>query len=304
VGVVLQGPAATSSTRPRFRILVEPLVAALLWGGVFAAAKLGMQEIPVPSFLVLRLVIATALLVVIAGGVGWLGSLRASWRVLIAAGLAQTTFQVLLLQGINQTSAALSAILLASAPLMTAAWLGVTGVERLVPRQWLGLGMGLAGVALLVGVDGLSGGGTLVGNLIAFGAGAAWAWYGLAIGPLARAVGPIRAACATVGMAALVLLPFGIGEVPSLSWSQVSITGWAGLLYGAVLGLVVATALWVRSVERWGTQATMNYSYLEPVAAVVIAAVLLGELLRPIQGVGAVLALLGVYLASAPVAEK
>jgi drug/metabolite transporter (DMT)-like permease len=300
----MQGPAAPPRSRPRTRVLVEPLVAALLWGGVFAAAKLGMQEIPFSSFLTLRLVIATTLLVIIAGGIGWLGSLRTTWRPLIAAGLAQTTFQVLLLQGINQTSAALSAILLASAPLMTAAWLGLTSKEQLAPRQWLGLGLGLAGVALLVGVDGLSGGGTLVGNLIAFGAGVAWAWYGLAIGPLARAVGPIRAACGTVAMAAIVLLPFGIGELAAFPWSQVSITGWAGLLYGAVLGLVVATALWVRSVERWGTQATMNYSYLEPVAAVVIAAVLLAEMLRPIQGVGAVLALLGVYLASAPAAEE
>jgi drug/metabolite transporter (DMT)-like permease len=291
-------------TRPRTRILIEPLVAALLWGGVFAAAKLGMQEISVPSFLTLRLIIASALLVVVAGGLGWLGSLRTTWRALLAAGLAQTTFQVLLLQGINQTSAALSAILLASAPLITAAWLGVTGKERLGSRQWLGLGLGLAGVALLVGVDGLSGGGTLVGNLIAFGAGVAWAWYGLAIGPLARAVGPIRAACGTVGMATLVLLPFGIGEVIAFPWAQVSLVAWTGLLYGAVLGLVLATVLWVRSVERWGTQATMNYSYLEPVAAVVIAALVLGELLRPIQGVGAILALLGVYLASAPTAKK
>jgi drug/metabolite transporter (DMT)-like permease len=301
---MVQGPARTPRARPRVRILIEPLAAALLWGGVFAAAKLGMQEIPILSFITLRLLIATTLLLVFVGGSGWLGSLRTSWRALMTAGLAQTTFQVLLLQGINQTSAALSAILLASAPLLTAAWLGLTGKEQLLPRQWLGLGLGLAGVALLVGVDGLSGGGTLVGNVIAFGAGVAWAWYGLAIGPLARAVGPIRATCGTVGMAALVLLPFGIGEVVTFTWTQVSPTGWAGLLYGAVLGLVLATALWVRSVERWGTQATMNYSYIEPVAAVVIAAILLGELLRPIQGVGAILALLGVYLASAPARES
>jgi drug/metabolite transporter (DMT)-like permease len=263
-----------------------------------------MREIPLLSFIAARLVIATVLLLVIGGGVGWLRAGRLAWRDLLTAGLAQTSFQVMLLIGIAQTSAALSAILLATAPLLTGAWLGLTGKERLVGRQWLGLGLGLAGVALLVGADGLSGSGTLVGNLVAFGAAVTWAWYGLAIGPLARGIGAVPASAATVGMATLILLPFGLSQASSVDWSQISLGAWLGLLYGAILGLVAATALWVRSVQRYGTQLTMNYGYLEPVAAIIIAAVLLGELLRPVQGVGAVLALVGVYLASTPPGER
>ncbi len=283
---------------------MEPLVASLLWGGVFAAAKIGMREIPLLSFIAGRLLVATVLLFVIAGGVRWLRAARPAWRDLVGAGMAQTTFQVMLMLGITQTSAALSAILLATAPLLTGAWLAATGKERLMGRQWLGLGLGLAGVALLVGADGLSGGGTFVGNLVAFGAAIAWAWYGLAIGPLARAIGPVAASGATVGMAALALLPLGLSQVGTVAWGEISFGAWMGLMYGATLGLVVATALWVRSVQRYGTQATMNYGYLEPVAAVVIAAALLGELLQPVQGAGAVLALLGVYLASTPPGQQ
>jgi drug/metabolite transporter (DMT)-like permease len=293
-----------TGTQLRSWILVEPLIAALLWGGVFAAAKLGMHEIPVPAFITVRLLIAAGLLIAIAGGLSWLLGARPAWRALLVAGLAQTSFQVFLLQGIFQTTAALSAILLATAPLLTGAWLGVTGRERLVPRQWLGLAVGLAGVVLLVGADGLSGEGTVVGNLIAFGAAVTWAWYGIAIGPAARVVGPIRAAAGTVALAAVVLLPYGLADALAFDWSRVSFAGWGGLLYGAVLGLCLATALWVRSVQRYGTQATMNYSYLEPVAAVVIAAAVLGEVLRPVQGIGAVLALVGVYLASTPPAVR
>ncbi len=295
-----RGPRLAVATRRRSWLLLEPLVAALLWGGVFAAAKIGMREIPLLTFIAVRLLVATALLLAIAGEVGWLRAARPAWRDLIGAGLAQTTFQVMLMLGITHTSAALSAILLATAPLLTGAWLGITGRERLVARQWLGLGLGVAGVALLVGADGLSGSGTLVGNLVAVGAAVAWAWYGIAIGPLARAIGPVRASAATVGMATLLLLPFGLSQAGSVAWGQVSWSAWLGLLYGATLGLVVATALWVRSVQRYGTQATMNYGYVEPVAAVVIAAALLGEVLQPVQAAGAVLALLGVYLASNP----
>jgi probable blue pigment (indigoidine) exporter len=102
----------------------------------------------------------------------------------------------------------------------------------------------------------------------------------------------------TLLVASVILSPLGAREILALDWSAVTPAGWFGVLYGSVLGLVLATLLWVRSIQRWGTQPTMNYGYVEPVAAIVIAALVLGEALHPLQGVGAVLALTGVYLAS------
>ncbi len=164
---------------------------------------------------------------------------------------------------------------------------------------WLGLGIGLAGVALVVRTDGTDlAGTTLVSNLIAIGAAVAWAWYGLVIGPLARAIGPVGATATSLAVSALVLTPLGLPELLSVNWGAVSAPAWGGILYGSLLGLVLATLLWVRSIQRWGTQPTMNYGYVEPVAAVVIAALMLGEALHPVQGIGALLALTGVYLAS------
>jgi len=55
--------------------------------------------------------------------------------------------------------------------------------------------------------------------------------------------------------------------------------------------------LWGRSVGRLGPRQTMAYAYLEPVSAVLIAAVLLGESLHPIQAAGALLTFAGVWLA-------
>jgi len=73
---------------------------------------------------------------------------------------------------------------------------------------------------------------------------------------------------------------------------------WAGLLYGATVGMVMAMALWGKSIHRLGPQQTMLYVYLEPVSAVLIAAVVLGEALHPLQAVGALLTFVGVGLAS------
>ena len=49
---------------------------------------------------------------------------------------------------------------------------------------------------------------------------------------------------------------------------------------------------------RLGSRQTMVYAYLEPVSAVVIAAIVLGESLSGIQATGALLSLTGVWLAS------
>src|SRR3954468_23220215 len=97
-----------------------PLLAVLLWGGVFPAAKIGLHEIPVASFLVLRIVVAVAVLLL---GAGRLDGLRPSWGAvgpLPNARLAQTATQALLVLGLSLTSSGTSAILLATAPLLTA----------------------------------------------------------------------------------------------------------------------------------------------------------------------------------------
>ncbi|HZT07005.1 MAG TPA: EamA family transporter [Chloroflexota bacterium] len=290
-----------SHPAPRPRLLIEPLAATLLWGGVFTAAKIGLRDIPALSFITLRILIATAVLAVLVLHTRSLRLHRPAWRALILAGLAQTSFQYLLFQAINRTSASISAILLATAPLMTAGWLVAARRERLGSRQWLGLGLGIVGVALVVQTDQAAPASiTLTGNLLALGSAVAWAWYGLAIGPLARATGSLSATAATLAIAGMLLLPLSIPELRSVAWDHVSVAAWAGTLYGSLLGLVLATILWVRSIHRWGTQPTMTYSYVEPVAAVVIAAIVLGEALHPIQGMGALLALAGVFLASSP----
>jgi drug/metabolite transporter (DMT)-like permease len=140
--------------------------------------------------------------------------------------------------------------------------------------------------------------GTLLGNLLALSAGAAWAWYGVAISPLVQRVGAVRAASASLLIAGVILSPIAVAGLGAVRWGSISLGAWAGLGYSGILGLAVPTALWVRSVGRYGTQATMNYGYVEPVAAVAVAAVVLHETLGPIQALGSLLALVGVFLAT------
>ena len=279
---------------------IEPLLAVVLWGGIYPGVKLGLRDIPVLSFTYLRILLAMVVLFIVAGGVRVLILPRSLWRPLLKAGLAQTVFQLLLIASLWWTSAGNSAILLATAPLLTAGWLAWTGRARLRSRQGCGLGLGLVGVGLVV-----QGGGMgvtwshLSGDLLALGAAGAWAWYGLTIGPLVGRLGSAQATGWTMVIAALLFTPLACGETVGLAWRSVSWEAWAGLIYGATAGMVIAMSLWGRAIHRFGPQQTMLYVYLEPVSAVLIAAILLAEALSPVQAVGALLTFVGVGLASA-----
>jgi drug/metabolite transporter (DMT)-like permease len=276
-----------------------PLVAVMLWGGIYPGIKLGLRDIPALSFTYLRLLLATGILCAIARRTPRGRHTTGIWKPLLYAGLAQMAFQGLLIAGLARTTAGNSAVLSATAPLLTAGWLVVTSRARLAPRQWAGLLAGLGGVTLVAAGGGAAFSATQIsGDLLTIGAAGAWAWYGFAIGPLVGLLGTLRATGWAMGLAALLFTPIALLEVVSQAWNSVSWMAWGGLVYTATAGMVVAMALWGKAVQQFGPRHTMLYVYLEPVAALVIAAVLLGEFFNLVQAGGVLLTLLGVWCAS------
>jgi len=276
----------------------EPLLAVVLWGGVYPAARFGVRYIPVLSFAFLRLLLAAAFLVAL-----WVPRRRSVPRrlfgLLLNAGVAQGVFQFLAIASLHWTTAGEAAILFAVSPILTAGWVALRGREHLDARRWGGLLTGLVGVGLVVqgarGVDWSH----AFGDLLALCAAGGWVWFSLAISPIVGSLGMWQATGWVVGIAALLLAPLAFLEgAPEAWWGSVPWAGWGGLVYAAAAGGVVANALWGQSMHKLGARQTMVYGYLEPVSAIVIAAIILGESLRAIQAVGALFTLIGVWLAS------
>jgi drug/metabolite transporter (DMT)-like permease len=124
-----------------------------VWGSGFIATKIGLQYAPPFTFLTLRFLFGLVCLVPI---LLWmrppLPRSRAELGHVVVAGLLMHAIH---LGGSHYTqylgmSAGITALILAAQPLVTALvavrWMG----ERLAPRQWAGIAIGLAGVALIV----------------------------------------------------------------------------------------------------------------------------------------------------------
>jgi drug/metabolite transporter (DMT)-like permease len=254
---------------------------------------------PVLAFTALRVLLAVVVLAAVTARsappvVG------ATPGLLLRAGLAQAAFQLLLVAGVAYTSAGVTALLVATAPLMTAVWCALTGREALTWMRAAGLGLGVAGVALLVRPMLGLGGNVVLGGALALAAAAAWCWYSLAIAPLAARLGAGRATALTMAIAAVVVTPVAASELSRLAWRAVSWSAWVGVAYGAVAGMTAATVLWGAAVQRLGAVTTMVYAYLEPVFAVALSAWLLGERIALEQLAGGGVVLGAVWLAAAP----
>src|SRR5262245_16134318 len=129
---------------------LEPLLAVILWGGIYPGVKLGLRDIPLLSFTYLRLLLAMLVLCAVSQRRHIVHLPRALWVPLLRAGLAQTVLQGLLVASLQWTTAGNSAILLATAPLLTAGWCAGTGRMRLGHRQWYGFVLGFVGVILVM----------------------------------------------------------------------------------------------------------------------------------------------------------
>ena len=125
----------------------------LVWGSGYLASKVGMQYAPPFTFLALRYIFGVLCLV------PWVLVSRPVWpkdgRELFHVCIAGLLMHALTLGGSHYAqylgmSAGITALLLATQPLFTAIFAHRMMGERLVPWQWAGVALGLAGVALVV----------------------------------------------------------------------------------------------------------------------------------------------------------
>ncbi len=135
------------------RALAFPSLFVLLWSTGFIAAKYGLPYAPPLTFLLYRFALVTALMTVVAlaTGASWPRTAAEVGHVAVAAWLVHGVYLggvFIALKG--GTPAGTSAMIVGLQPILTVLIARVWLDETVVRRQWLGLGLGLAGVWLVV----------------------------------------------------------------------------------------------------------------------------------------------------------
>jgi len=201
---------------------------------------------------------------------------------------------VLLSDAERRLPSSLTGLLVAAVPLIGVLLARLSGSdERCGGRRLLGLLLGLAGVAALVGLD-VSG-----SNLGAVGEVGLVA-LGYAIGPMiiARRLSGVPAlgvVAASLALTAVIYAPFGLAQMPSALPSP-RVLGAVGVL--ALVCTAVAFLLFFALIGEVGPVRATVITYFNPAVALVLGVVLLREAFTLGAGAGFLLILLGSFLAT------
>lgn len=285
-------PAAASGGAVALALAIVYVV----WGSTYLAIRLALEGGYPPLLMVsgCRFVLAGSLMYAFLRWRGVPAPSRAQWQTLAVMGL------LLLLMGNGlvvlaeqSVSSGLAAVAIASVPL----WFGLFGAlrgEHPSRGEWLGIGVGLAGVVWLNAGSALAA--TPFGLVCLLIAPLAWA-YGSVWSRGRDLPMPFMGAAGQMlcGGVALVVLGLLHGErlltLPSLKGSL-------ALGYLVLFGSIVAFSSYVWLLRQVRPALAGSYAYVNPVIAVALGAWLAGERFGP-QEIGAMLVILaGVVLIS------
>ena len=270
------------SARPDYKAWVAWGLVCLIWGTTYLAIKIALETIP--PFLMggIRYVVAGLMLAAVLVVRGRRLPPRPAW-----GGIAVMGFFMLTLGnggvvwGEQYVPSGLTAVLIATSPFwMVSVDAMVSGGGALSARRWVGLAVGFAGIVALVWPDITAGG--AIGRNFAWGvvalqiACAGWA-VGSAYTRRHVMAGDVLGAAALqmiTGGALMLLLGTAMGEWPDLWLNARTATM---LVYLTLVGSVIAFAAYSYALRHMDVAIVSLYTYVNPVIAVALGALILGE---------------------------
>jgi drug/metabolite transporter (DMT)-like permease len=286
----------------RYAVLISSLAA--IWGASYLFIKVAVDEIAPTTMMAARMLLAGLILFVV---LSLRGGVRRAGRDLIGAryeglvlGVVNAALPFTLIAwGEQHIDSGVAAIANASVPIFNAVLvIRFLPSERLNGFRFLGVLIGLAGVAVLAGVDPEGHEWAVAGTLAVVLASLCYAAGGI-YGQLhvSRTPGPVLATAAMIA-GSLVLLPFGLAQLPA------HVPGWkavGSLLALSVFGTALAQLILYRMLRLHGSARFSLVTYLMPPLALLYGAVLLDESITAPMLAGLVLILGGVALGSGAV---
>ena len=275
----------------------KSVVAALaivyvIWGSTYLAIKIGLETMP-PFFMQgTRFVIGST---AVLGYLRWRG---VPWPTPVQIRNAAVVGLLLLIGGLGLVTLAedrgvdtgLVATIIAIQPMLMSLW---GGIWRTWPRrtEWLGMVIGLVGVAVLMSDEGLSG--SWSGVSLVFIAYINWSFGSALSRRISMPDGPmttgIEMAAAAVGYMLLSVIRSEDIGVPSLKSAL-------GVAYLIVFGSIVAFSAFTYLIANVRGPLAMSYAYVNPAIAVLLGIVFSNESLSINMAVALPVILVGVAI--------
>lgn len=302
-GATGQGGAAAASARATLWVASMPWLFVLIWSTGFIVARYGMPYAEPMTFLFLRFAGVVVLMVpfVLLARVPLPrlpGKAETDWRTVGHIAVAGLLLQTGYLGGVWAAiklgmPAGVSALIVGMQPILTALIATRMG-ERIGARQWLGLLLGIAGVALVV-ANKLGASGLTPASLVLAGG----ALLSITVGTVYQ-----KHFCPVFDLRMGSLIQFAAAAlacVPFMFLLETRVVQWNAAMVGALAWSVVALSIGAISllfllIRQGAATRVSSLMYLTPPTTAVMAWLLFGERFPPLAAAGMAVAALGVAL--------
>lgn len=278
------------------------LLVVFIWAANYPLAKYAFGGMDAFVFNAIRYIIATIVLfTILLRRASWVRVARRDWVKLLVAGVvASIVYQTAFIIGLSLTTAGNSAILLSTAPLWTMFINARMHKEKILPGAWIGMVLSLSGVAMIIIGSGKKfefGSSELIGDCITLAAAAFWGLNTNLQKPLLQRYSAIQLAIIMIAIGAVGLSVIAIPAALTTPWMSLHWSYLLAAFFSGVFSIGFANVFWSYGVQRLGPGKTANFNNLVPVVAFVLSFFLLSEMLLPIQLAGAVVTIIGVWVA-------
>jgi len=213
-------------------------------------------------------------------------NLKANMTKLVVSGAMIGFNWILLFEAYRFTSVSVATVCYYMAPIFTILMSPFALREKITLKKGLCVAIAFIGMVFVSGViqDGISG---IKGVLLALGAAVLYACV-VIINKTMHNVSGIDRTIFQIGAAAIAVLPYWL-LTDDLAAIQFDWTAVAMLAVAGIVNTALAYELYFKSIERVPAQSAALFSYIDPIVAILLSAVVLKESLGTLSAVGVVL---------------
>jgi len=303
-------PPTASLQRVHKLALIETAIAISFWGLSFVLIKVAVREISPVTLIILRFSIGSLILWVASGIQGGFSQFRlGDLPAMVTLGLVGISVQQMLqISGQVGTDAGVAAFLASTAPAFIVLFGALFLRERMGFWQVVGVLVASIGAALVSSGGNL---GSLLkgrfdhpGNLLVLLSAVVWAMFSILNRFIVRDRPPtlIAAGMMTFGMS--FMLPVFVAQSGWKELNGVSVPVWVAVLLLAVFCTAIAYMLYAHALTLAPASRLAAIQTIEPLIAVGVAALTLGERVTPALATGGAAILFGIYLVERNVLEE
>lgn len=277
------------------RRLIPLFAAFVLWGSQYVISKIALRTVPPVTLLALRyLVSVPALFIVLRLRHALTPVKKGDWPILFAIGFtgyfASFCLQML---GISRLTGSVSSLLGAMNPIFIPILAALFLHERITPAKIACVALSMAGVVVIVGVDGTV---DASGALLMLASVFLWSTASIIIRRVSGRYDPMQIAL----IAILCALPFTRGwSLIELQSAPCSFTleGVLAVLYMGVLGTAVTHSLWNYSLRVMDASFCSMFYPMQPLVSSILGVLFLHEAVTPGFVIGALMICCGIVAA-------